>query len=177
MKKYGLIVGAALLFFGSACQREGNFPEVTNMPVEKNGEKQVAGKLLGQMIFDSVTYAVAPEKMLQPFIDEFGDGTVVDHAQIRRVQATKIDKPYYYAVGIGQKNGEFRMMALELHVSEDNSLYVSSNSRKYVTTSRDCDFCLFTYDHNVITGAECQEESSAGACSYSVAETNNFMRR
>src|SRR5690606_41471206 len=68
------------------------------------------GKLLGQMIFDSVTYAVQPEEMLRPFIKEFGDGTVVDHAQIRKVQATKNDEPYYYAVGIGQKNGEFRMI-------------------------------------------------------------------
>src|SRR5688500_4055462 len=109
MKKYVLIAGMVMLF-GVACQREGNFPEVTNMPVEQNenGERKpiAAGKLLGQMILDSVTYAVQPEDMLQPFIDEFGDGTVVDHAMIRKVQATKNDKPYYYVVGIGQKNGD-----------------------------------------------------------------------
>ena len=175
MKKYAFLFSAVVLL-GVACQREGNFPEVTNMPVEQNGERVVAGKLLGQMIFDSVTYAVEPEKMLQPFIEEFGDGTVVDHAQIRKVQATKNDKPYYYAVGIGQKNGEFRMMALELYASDDNSLYVSPKSRKYITTSRECDFCLFTYDHNVITGAECQANSDIDACSYTVAESNSFMR-
>ena len=34
------------------------------MPVENQGEQVAAGKLLGQMIFDSVTYAVQPEEML-----------------------------------------------------------------------------------------------------------------
>ena len=63
MKKLRFIAAAALLL-GSACQRENSFPEVTNMPVEENGEEKIAqpaGKLVGQMIFDSVAYAVQPE--------------------------------------------------------------------------------------------------------------------
>ncbi|KAA9332723.1 hypothetical protein [Adhaeribacter soli] len=179
MKKYGLMA-VLLAGLGFACQREGNFPEVTNMPVEQSesGEKKpiAAGILLGQMIFDSVAYEVPQEKMLQPFIKEFGDGTVVDVAMIKRVQATKKDKPYYYVVGIGQKNGDFRMMALELYASEDNSLYVTSKSRKYISTSNDCDFCMFTYDKNVITGAECQSRDATTECTYAVEESNTFMR-
>src|SRR6188768_3028710 len=99
MKKLRLIA-AAVVLIGTACQRENSFPEVTNMPVEENGEEKEVppGKLLGQMVFDSVAYAVPVENMMQPFIDEFGDGTVIDHAQIRRVQATPKDKPYYYVV-------------------------------------------------------------------------------
>ena len=177
MKKLSLILALAVLI-GSACQRENSFPEVTNMPVEDNGEERVipAGKLLGQMIFDSVAYAVQPEQMLQPFIDEFGDGTVVDHAQIRRIQATSKDKPYYYAVGIGMKNGDFRMMAIELYASSDNSLYVTPQARKYISTSEDCDFCMFTYDKNVITGAECQSRNAEEPCTFKVEDRNSFMR-
>lgn len=166
-----------VLLVGGACQREGNFPEVTNMPVENSEQKTVAaGKLLGQMVFDSVAYTVQPEDMLKHFIKEFGDGTVVDKAMIRRVQATKNDKPYYYAVGIGMKNGDFRMMAIELYYTEDNSLYVSPQSRKYITTSRECDFCMFTYDHNIITGAECEDRQSGDQCSYTEEDSNSFMR-
>ncbi len=176
MKKFWLM--AMTLLLAGACQREGNFPEVSNMPVEKEGEEMTipGGKLLAQMIFDSVAYTVQPEHMLRPFIKEFGDGTVVDKAMIKRVQATPKDKPAYYAVGIGLKNGDFRMMALELHAAPDNSLYVSYNSRKYITTSRECAFCLFTYDHNVITGAECEYTDEGNECSYTVSESNTFMR-
>src|SRR5688572_12701410 len=178
MKKLRFIAAAALLL-GSACQRENSFPEVTNMPVEENGEEKIAqpaGKLVGQMIFDSVAYAVQPEEMLQPLIDEFGDGTVVDHAQIRRVQATKKDRPYYYMVGIGLKNGDFRMMAIELHASEDNNLYVATNGRKYISTSEECHFCMFTYNKNVITGAECQSREESEPCTFKVEDGNSFMR-
>ena len=177
MKKLRLIA-AAVLMIGSACQRENSFPEVTNMPVEQEGEtKEVPpGKLLGQMIFDSVDYAVPVEKMMQPFIDEFGDGTVVDHAQIRRVQATPKDKPYYYVVGIGMKNGDFRMMAIELYAASDNSLYVTPQSRKYISTSEECHFCMFTYDKNVITGAECQSRETSEPCTFKVEDHNTFMR-
>lgn len=180
MKKLRLIA-AAVLLIGSACQRENSFPEVTNMPVEENGEdgekKEVPpGKLVGQMIFDSVDYVIKPEKMLQPFMDEFGDGTVIDHAQIRRVQATAKDKPYYYMVGIGMKNGDFRMMAIELYATPDNSLYVTPQSRKYISTSEECDFCMFTYDKNVITGAECQSRSADEPCTFKVEDHNSFGR-
>jgi hypothetical protein len=175
-----MLSAGVMLIAASACQREGNFPEVTNMPVEQSesGEKKpiAAGKLIGQMIFDSVTYVVQPEEMLPHFIKEFGDGTVVDHAMIKRIQATKTDKPYYYVVGIGQKNGNYRMMALELYASEDNSLYVTSKSRKYISTSDDCDFCMFTYDKNVITGAECQSRNAEEPCSFVVTDVNSFMR-
>ena len=177
MKKLRLIAALTLLL-GSACQRENSFPEVTNMPAEENSEEKVqpAGKLLGEMIFDSVAYVVPQEKMLQPFIDEFGDGTVVDHAQIRRVQATSKDKPYYYVVGIGVKNGDFRMMAIELYASSENALYVTPQSRKYISTSEDCHFCMFTYDKNVITGAECQSRDAEEPCTYVVEDHNSFMR-
>ena len=177
MKKLRFIA-AAVLLIGTACQRENSFPEVTDMPTEASEEKvpQPAGKLLGQMVFDSITYAIQPEQMLQPFIDEFGDGTVVDHAQIRKIQATKKDKPYFYVVGIGMKNGNYRMMAIELHASEDNNLYVATNGRKYISTSEDCDFCMFTYDKNVITGAECQSRSADEPCTFKVEDHNSFMR-
>ncbi len=176
MKKIRLI-GAALLLIFSACQRENSFPEVTNMPVEQEDGKVAApaGKLMGQMIFDSVAYAVQPENMLQSFIKEFGDGTVVDKAMIKRVQATKNDKPYYYVVGIGIKNGDFRMMAIELHATEDNSLYVHPGARKYVSTSNECHFCMFTYDKNVITGAECQSREESEPCTFNVEDSNRFM--
>ena len=178
MKKLGIIV--SLVFaFGTACQRESSFPEVTNMPVEQNEEETAvrAGKLLGQMIFDSVAYTVQPEEMLQPFIKEFDDGTVVDRAMIRKVQEGKNGKPGYYLVGIGQKSGVYRMMALELHVSGDNGLYVSPQSRKFVTSSEGCDFCLFTFTNNAIDGAECESNDDGGSgCTYATAEGNTFMQ-
>lgn len=165
------------LAFSFACQREGSFPDVTSVPASENGEtKEVpAGKLLAQVVFDSVVYIIPPEEMLQPFIDEFADGTVVDKAMIKKVQAAKTDKPGYYLVGVGQKNGSSRMMAFQLYVAEDNSLYITSSSRKHVTTSTSCAFCLFTFSKNMVSGAQCEDSGKDLDCTYTTSDYNKFM--
>ena len=72
------------------------------------------GVLLAQVVFDSVDYIVPKQELMQPFIKEFGNGTVVDRVMIRKVQDNKELPASYYLVGLGIRNGSFRSMALEL---------------------------------------------------------------
>ncbi|MDX5419791.1 MAG: hypothetical protein LPK09_11295, partial [Hymenobacteraceae bacterium] len=135
-----------------------------------------SGVLLAQVVFDSVDYIVDRKDLLQPFIKEFGDGTVVDKVMIRKVQETKNDKPGYYLVGLGIRNGAFRSMALQLDVASDNSLYLSSNSSKYICNAGPgCEFCYFTFVGNKITGCECATRAAGNNCGYKTTENNELL--
>lgn len=171
-----------LLFFtwmASACTGREVFTEDSEQITEE-GEVPVApydGKLLGQVVFDSVVYIVTRQEMLQPFIKEFGDGTVVDQVMIRKVQETKDDEPAYYLVGLGMRNGAFRSMALELEVAADNSLYLSSKGSKHMChAGAGCNFCYFTFSGNKITGCECEDRAAGNNCTHKFSETNTLLK-
>ncbi|MHA6249884.1 hypothetical protein ACXYMU_18255 [Pontibacter sp. CAU 1760] len=135
------------------------------------------GKLLAQVVFDTVDYIVPRQELLQPFIKEFGDGTVVDQVMIRKVQETKEDQPVYYLVGLGIQNGAFRSMAINLDVASDNSLYLSSKGDKHICrASIGCSFCFFTFSGNEITGCECDSRSPANTCSHRFIQGNTLLK-
>ncbi|MFT2007937.1 hypothetical protein ACMA1I_04615 [Pontibacter sp. 13R65] len=143
-------------------------------------KKEYDGQLLAQVVFDSVDYIVSREQLLQPFIQEFGDGTVVDKVMIRKVQDDKKSAPAYYVVGIGLLNGAFRSMALQLDVASDNSLYLGSAATKYIcngTTS--CGFCLFIFKGNEIIGCSCDggDPSDTTNCKQQITEGNTLLKR
>lgn len=135
------------------------------------------GRLLAQVVFDTVDYIVSADQLMQPFIQEFGDGTVVDKVMIRKVQETKEDEPAYYLVGIGMQNGDFRSMALELDIAADNSLYLSSGGAKHICkSSAGCGFCYFTFSGNRITGCECSSRAPGNNCVHKFSENNTLLK-
>ncbi|WP_125185493.1 hypothetical protein [Botryobacter ruber] len=175
-----------LLLLSSACARRDTLrDENTSDPVADPGmvgESTPAppvydGVLLGQIVFDTVDYIVPREQLLQPFIREFGDGTVVDRVMIHKVQEDKKVKPAYYLVGMGLFNGSSRIMALELDVAKDNSLYLSTRSMKYICKgSAGCSFCVFTFKGNKIVSCVCDSGSSQNICKQEISESNSLLR-
>ncbi|MFD3003141.1 hypothetical protein ACFS7Z_22450 [Pontibacter toksunensis] len=172
-----------LLFFvlaTSACSRREAIREESEIGEEGVGEVPVQtydGRLMGQVVFDTVEYVVSREELLQPFIREFGDGTVVDKVMIRKVQETKNDKPAYYLVALGIRSGSFRSMALELDLASDNALYLSSSGSKHICQSGvGCNFCYFTFSGNRITGCECESRAPGNNCSHKFSERNTLLK-
>lgn len=170
-----------LLLVASACTRRESFPEESDEPLEvAEGEAapvKYDGVLLAQVVQDSVHYIVSKEALLQPFIREFGDGTVVDKVMIRKVQEVEEDTAAYYLVGLGIRNGAFRSMALELDKASDNSLFLSSQGGKHMCqASIGCSFCYFTFSGNKITGCECSSRSTENTCVHKVAPTNGLLK-
>ncbi|TPE44318.1 hypothetical protein [Pontibacter mangrovi] len=173
-----------LLFFlmlaSSACSTR-EFIQEDSATDPEGGELEAEvpydGKLLAQVVFDSVDYIVPTTELMQPFIREFGDGTVVDKVMIHKVQETKEDEPAYYLVGLGQQNGAFRSMALELDLAPDNSLYLSSKGAKHMCKSSiGCGFCYFTFSGNRITGCECSSRAPGNNCEHRFAEGNTLLK-
>lgn len=174
-----LAVFAIVLLMAGACTRRESFPEESDEPSEmaEADSLKYDGQLLAQVVFDSVDYIVPPQDLMQPFIKEFGDGTVVDKVMIRKVQETKQDKAGYYLVGMGIRNGAYRAMALELDVASDNSLYLSSNSNKYICgAGTGCSFCYFTFSGNQITGCECESRAPGNLCEQKISKTNQLLK-
>jgi len=173
---------ALILLLAAACSGREAITDDSDLGPEEEGVEgvpveQYDGKLLAQVVFDSVDYIVARQELMQPFIREFGDGTVVDQVIIRKVQETKEDEPAYYLVGLGIRNGAFRSMALTLDVSADNSLFLSSKGEKHICqASAGCNFCYFTFSGNKITGCECDSRAAGNNCSHKFAEGNNLLQ-
>ena len=170
-----------ILFLAGACSGREVISEESDLGMEEGLEEvPVAaydGKLLAQVIFDTVEYIVPHQELMQPFIREFGDGTVIDKIMIRKVQETKEDKPAYYLVGLGIRNGAFRSMALALDLAADNSLYLSSKGAKHICqASAGCNFCFFTFSGNEITGCECGSRATGNNCSHKFSEGNNLLK-
>ncbi|WP_242927313.1 hypothetical protein [Pontibacter vulgaris] len=178
--KLSFYVLSLLLLLAAACTRRESFPEESEDPVAAEGEMPVEkydGQLLAQVVFDSVDYIVPRQELMQPFIKEFGNGTVVDKVMIRKVQETKADKPAYYLVGLGIRNGSFQSMALELDVASDNSLYLSSKGSKHICqASHGCDFCYFTFVGNKIVGCECSSRVPGSNCEHKVSQQNALLK-
>lgn len=168
-----------LMIGSSACSSREAMREESELSSEE-GEVPAApydGKLLGQVVFDTVDYIVSRQELLQPFIREFGDGTVVDQVMIRKVQETKTDTPAYYLVGLGMRSGAFRSMALELDLAADNALYLSSSGAKHMCQSgAGCGFCYFTFSGNRITGCECDSRVPGNNCTHKFSQNNQLLK-
>ena len=130
----------------SACETsKRGIPEINAVDSDNLERRQleVNSNLVGRVIDDQVEYVVPRAQLATGFIRQFGDGTVVDKTSIRKVQGSAKDKPIYYLVGMGLRNGMYRAMAIPLETSTDNSLYLRSNAERYIVTSVGCNFCYF----------------------------------
>ncbi|WP_299701842.1 hypothetical protein [uncultured Pontibacter sp.] len=167
-----------ILLVAAGCTRREAFPEESEEePLDADAGPVYDGQLLAQVVFDSVDYIVPKQELMQPFIKEFGNGTVVDRVMIRKVQDNKELPASYYLVGLGIRNGSFRSMALELDVATDNSLYLSSKSVKHMCeASSGCDFCYFTFEDNKITGCQCSIRAAGYDCRHKVQEGNTLLQ-
>lgn len=175
-----LLFAAVIVFLAAACTRREAFPEESDEPTEVvEGEMPPArydGVLMAQVVKDSIHYVVSKDALLQPFIREFGDGTVVDKVMIKKVQEVPEDTAAFYLVGLGLLNGSFRSMALELDVASDNALYLSSRGAKHMCQAKiGCGFCYFTFSGNKIIGCQCGSRSAENNCLHKTAPTNGLL--
>lgn len=166
-----------VLLLATACTRRESFPEESQTEPGEAPAERYDGQLLAQVVSGNVDYIVPKQELLQPFIREFGDGTVVNRVMIQKVQETKEDKPTYYLVGLGIRSGAFHSMALELDVAADNSLYLSSKGAKHTCQAAPgCDFCYFTFSANKITGCECSSRAPGNDCVHKFSQRNELLK-
>lgn len=173
-----LLALALLVLLVTGCTRREAFPEESEeAPLDAEAPPVYDGQLLAQVVFDSVDYIVPRQELMQPFIKEFGNGTVVDKVMIRKVQDNKDIAASYYLVGLGIRNGSFRSMALELDVASDNSLYLSSKAGKHMCeASVGCEFCYFTFADNKIVGCQCSTRAAGYNCTHKFQEGNSLLK-
>jgi hypothetical protein len=173
-----LLALTLILLVAAGCTRREAFPEESEEePLDADAGPAYDGQLLAQVVFDSIDYIVPKQELMQPFIKEFGNGTVVDRVMIRKVQDNKKLPASYYLVGLGMRNGSFRSMALELDVASDNSLYLSSKSLKHMCeASAGCDFCYFSFVDNKIVGCQCSVRAAGYNCVHRVQEGNSLLK-
>jgi hypothetical protein len=167
-----------ILLVAAGCTRREAFPEESeDGPLDAEAGPKYDGQLLAQVVFDEIDFIVPPQELMQPFIKEFGNGTVVNKVTIHKVQDNKKLPATYYLVGLGMHSGSFRSMALELDVTTDNSLYLSSKSLKHMCeASSGCDFCYFTFEDNKIVGCQCSIRAAGYDCRHKVQEGNNLLK-
>jgi hypothetical protein len=126
-------------------------------------------------------FEVKPERLLQQFIREFNDGTVVEKVLVAPVQDGPRAKPIFYLVGMGQLNGQFRAMALPLEQSnDDGALYLLPTAARHFAEGSNCALCYFSFNKAKVTGAECSETSTSTverACAYRTAPGNTFFAK
>lgn len=166
----------------SSCEttRRQHMPEVSSPANDpsKVDQRQLesVSKLVAELSEGKTVYAVPKEQLIHNFIREFNDGTTVDKVTIRKVQEKPKDLPVYYLVGLGLKDGRFRGMAIALQHSTDNSLYLSSNTERYIIEGVGCTFCFFNFEGNRITGTTCEENTGGSSCDLTVKDNNTFFR-
>lgn len=171
---------SVLLASLAACETsKRSIPEInaTDATDLERRQLEVNSKLVGRVIEGKVEYVVPRAQLATGFIRQFNDGTVVDKTSIRKVQDSPKDKATYYLVGMGLRNGMYRAMAIPLETSTDNSLYLRSNSERYIVTSVGCTFCFFSFEKSRITGTECEENTGGSRCDMEVESNNNFFPR
>lgn len=167
-----------IVLVAAGCTRREAFPEESEEePLDAEAGPKYDGQLLAQVVLDEINYVVPAQELMQPFIKEFGNGTVVNKVTIHKVQDNKKLPATYYLVGLGMHSGSFRSMALELDVSSDNSLYLSSKSMRHICeATTGCDFCYFTFEDNRIIGCQCSIRAAGYDCRHKVQEGNSLLK-
>ncbi|KUG08646.1 hypothetical protein [Solirubrum puertoriconensis] len=169
-------LGVALL---SACETSRqNFPEGKgpNRKVEESLRVlDSPNRLVAVVEAGKVEYKVPRQQLMVNFTRQFADGTVVNNAQVRKVQSSAKEKPSYFLVGMGLRNGMFRAMAMPLELTTDNELYLSSATERYLLEGRGCQMCYFNFNRSAITGSTCEDNSGGGTCDLEIMEKNSFF--
>ncbi|WP_054412380.1 hypothetical protein [Hymenobacter sp. DG25A] len=177
-----IVFAAGLLAGLSSCEttRRQQMPEFSspaNDPTKiEQRQMEAVSKLVAEISEGKIVYSVPKDQLTRGFIHQFNDGTTVDKVTIRKVQERPKDKPVYYLVGLGLKDGMFRGMAIPLQYSTDNSLYLSSNAERYVIEGVGCTFCFFNFEGNKIVGTTCEENTGGSSCDLTIKDNNTFFK-
>ncbi len=152
-------------------------PEAAPAPVVKASVR--IGTWLTQR--KEMEFDVKSEALLQQFIREFGDGTVVDKVLVAPAQDGPRAKPTFYLVGMGQHNGQFRAMALPLDQSaDDGALYLPPTAARHIAEGSNCVLCYFRFSRGKVTGVDCSESSTGTVerrCEYRTETGNKFFAK
>ena len=178
-----LVVCLGLMELLTACETSKHGFTEKGMPADDpeaaaaKRRREAVSRQIATINEGKVEYIVPRNQLATAFIRLFNDGTVIDKTSVQKVQESKKDKPVYYLVGIGLRNGMYRAMAIPLQSSSDNSLYLSSSAERYILTSVGCTFCSFSFEKNQIVGTNCEENTGGSRCDLVVKEYNEFFVR
>ncbi len=169
----GLLVGSLVLACEATKRGADEYAapsHMSSMAVKRYKSHPVA------LITDSTTEFKTPQsKLAAGFIREFGDGTVIDKVLVRKAPVAKGEPNNYFLVGLGQKRGNFRAMAVPLVASSDGTYYLSPTAERYLIASVGCPSCYFDFEGGRITGTSCGENSGGSSCELSVEPNNTIF--
>lgn len=143
----------------------------TSTPTTKTAES----RQIAQVTDSSVVFKTPQSELATAFIRQFGDGTVVDKVLVRKAPVGPKETGGYFLVGMGQRNGNFRAMALPLSIGGDNSYNLSPLAERYVITAVGCPACFFNFEGGRIVGTTCSENSGGNRCDLKMIPNNTLF--
>ncbi len=136
---------------------------------------------IGFILGSDVSYEVPMEVLLQAFTAEYADGTVVDRVMINADPAAPRNKPVFYLIGMGKREGQFRAMALQLRIAEDKSFWLAPSADRNFAEGFKCRFCFFEFTKGQVSSAACAEKGENAApdrrCDFRTEKGNQLLRR
>jgi translation initiation factor 1 (eIF-1/SUI1) len=178
-----LLVASALVTVAlPACETsKKSIPEFTspdNSDISIKRKQEPSSKIVATVGEKGlIKYLVPRDQLAHAFNRQFGDGTTIDKTMVRKVQGGPKDRPSYYLVGLGLRNGMFRGMAIPLTLASDSELLLRSNASRYIISGVGCTFCFFNFENNDIVGTSCEENSGGSSCDLRVVDSNTFFPR
>jgi hypothetical protein len=121
------------------------------------------------------TFKTSQSVLATAFIRQFGDGTVIDKVLVRKAPGGPADVPHYFLIGLGQRDGSYRAMAVPLRIADDGTLYLSSESERYVATGIGCPTCFFDFEGSHIIGSSCDDNSGGSRCAFKMLNENTLF--
>ena len=169
----GLLVGLLLISCEATkggADEYGTPSRLLTSTVAKPASQKIA------QVTDSATVFKTPQSQLAAaFIQQFGDGTVIDKILVRKAPVGPQETPVVYLVGMGQLNGNFRAMAVPLTSGGDNTYYLSATASRYVLTGVGCPACFFDFEDGRIVGTTCAENASGSRCDLKTIASNDMF--
>lgn len=177
-----LLTGFLLL---TSCEtvrkRERNDPareaqRLTDEAAIASGKMKVSNRQIAMINETGTPTFKTPQSVLATaFIRQFGDGTVIDKVLVRKAPGGPKDVPHYFLIGLGQRDGSYRAMAVPLRTADDGTLYLSSESERYVLTGVGCPTCFFDFEGSHIVGSSCDDNSGGSRCTFKMLNENTLF--
>ena len=174
----GLLISLLVFSCETTKRGAGEFATPSKMPGKLPAEAmRTETRAIVQVTDSSTDFKTPQSDLAAAFIRQFGDGTVIDKILVRKAPADKGETATYFLVGMGQRNGQFRAMALPLSTGGDNSYFLSPNAERYVLTAVGCPSCYFNFEGGHIVGTSCSENSGGSRCDLKVESSNELLAR
>lgn len=169
-----LLVGLLLL---TSCETSKPGVGETAIPVElrTSSNKGTESRQIAQVTETGTTYKTPRAELASAFIEQFGDGTVIDRVLVQKAPADPQGPVNYFLVGMGLRDGMFRAMALPLNSGGDNTYSLSGTAERYILTSVGCQTCYFNFENGRIMGTSCSDGD--GRCSLRIVANNAMFSK